>query len=72
MKSILSKLILTLGTKLASVLIHVADSLKETVKYLLYCKKEKEKKENAKEVKEYNEKVDNTVNNGTVEDLLNL
>lgn len=72
MKSILSKLILTLGTKLASVLIHAADSLKETVKYLLYCKKEKEKKENVKEVKEYNEKVEDAVNNGTVEDLLNL
>ena len=68
-----------LGSSLASVLNSAFSALGEFIKYLNFLKEEKkdekeeEKKEKQKqEIKEYNEKVKDACDNGTVEDLINL
>lgn len=72
MKSILSKITSFFGNIFGKLLISICSAISEAFKYLRLNKQEKIKKEEAKEQKEFEEKIDEVTKKGTIEDLLNL
>lgn len=72
MTSILTIVLNAITSSLASILTKALSLGKEVMKYLNFCKEEKRKEKDEKKVKEYNDKVKDACDNGTIEDLLNL
>ena len=72
MSTVLTTIITALGTSLATVLIKLFSVVGEVLKYLNFLKQEKKEEKKKKEIDDYNKKVKDACDGGTVEDLLNL
>lgn len=72
MKTILLSLLKTFGTQIFKLLLSLFSTIREVFKYLNKLKKEKKEQKIKEEVNNYNEKLKEACDNGSIEDLLNL
>lgn len=72
MKNILTIILKAIGDKLAKVIILLCEVAKSFFQYKTSVIKQKEREEEEKKTAEFNKKVDEVVDNGTIDDLLDL
>jgi hypothetical protein len=72
MKSILSLIFKNLNNKLFDVIILLCNVIKSFFQYKTSVIKQKEREEEEKKTAEFNKKADEVVDNGTIDDLLDL
>ncbi len=72
MKNILTIILKAIGDKLAKVIILLCEAAKSFFQYKTSVIKQKEREEEEKKTAEFNKKVDEVVDNGTIDDLLDL
>lgn len=72
MKTILLSLLKTFGTQILKLFLSIFSTMREVFKYLNNLKKEKKEQKIKEEVNNYNEKLKEACDNGSIEDLLNL
>ena len=72
MKEIAISVINALGKSLAKVLMGLIGLSKDILKLIFMIKQEKKEQKEKQEIKEYNDKVKDACDNGSVEDLINL
>lgn len=72
MKEIAKSLISALGKTLGKILLGLISLSKDVLKLIFMIKKEKQEEKQKQEIKDYNDKVKDACDNGTVEDLINL
>ena len=72
MKNILSIILKAIGNNLTKIIILLCEAAKSFFQYKTSIIKQKEREEEEKKTAEFNKKVDEVVDNGTIDDLLDL